>query len=136
MNKSLKDWIKNYLKSRDVFKNEIIDFVDGDWSDIVVKKIAGELFVIVAEELNEDLKSKLREENIVVVCFNTKKNVDFLINNWSFFAKFKNLAIFFVNPNSKTETKWILYPYTHNFIADEKTLASGIRSMAENVEWV
>lgn len=135
MNAPLKEWIKNYLKNRDVVKNEILEFSKGDWSDLIVKKINGDLFVIISEELNENLKPRLREENTVVVCLNTKKNVDFLINNWAFFAKFKSLALFFVNPDSKTETKWILYPYTHNFIADQKTLASGIKSMAENVEF-
>ncbi len=136
MGNTLQDWIKNYLKNRDLLKNEILEFSKGEWSDIVVKKITGDIFIIVSEELNEELKFRLREENIIVVCLNSQKNVEFLIKDWSSFAKFKNLALFFANPNSKTETKWILYPYTHNFIADEKTLASGIKSMAENVEWV
>lgn len=133
---NLSEWVKNYLKNRDVFKNEILCFEKGEWSDIVVKKISQDLFVIVSEDLNEALKNKIKDENLIVACLNTKKNVDFLINNWNFFSKFKRLSMFFVNPNSKTETKWILYPYTHNFIADEKTLSTGLKSMAEGVEEV
>lgn len=133
---NLSEWVKNYLKNRDVFKNEILGFEKGEWSDIVVKKISEDLFVLVSEDLNEALKNKIKDENLIVACLNTKKNVDFLINNWNFFAKFKKLAMFFINPNSKTETKWILYPYTHNFIADEKTLSTGLKSMSEGVEEV
>ena len=133
---NLSEWLKNYLKSRDVFKNEILGFEKGEWSDIIVKKISQDLFVLISEDLNEALKNKIKDENLIVACLNTKKNVDFLINNWNFFAKFKRLSMFFVNPNSKTETKWILYPYTHNFIADEKTLSTGLKSMAEGVEEV
>ena len=44
------------------------------------------------------------------------------------------LNMIFVNPFSQTDTKWIIYPFTHNRIADHDSLDVGLRSLAASVE--
>ncbi|MCX8146893.1 MAG: hypothetical protein N3D84_00285 [Candidatus Woesearchaeota archaeon] len=70
-----------------------------------------------------------------LVVYNTKENIDFLINNWELFSKFNNnFSIFFVNPFSKTEKRWAIYPMTHDIIAERKNLRQSINVLASNVE--
>ena len=48
--------------------------------------------------------------------------------------KIKYLVVYFVNPFSKIEKKWIIYPSTHNRISDEASLKPGLRAMFDTVE--
>lgn len=134
--KEISDWAKTYLKNRDIMNNEILEFSDDcEGFDFVAKKVAEDLFAITEQDLSV-AKEKITDANIIVFCLNTQKNFEYLINNWFFFSKFRKLAVLFINPDSAKEKKWMIYPYTHNFISDKKTLAQGLKSIADNVDFV
>ena len=38
------------------------------------------------------------------------------------------LSIYFINPLSKTETRWILHPFTHNKVAEKESLITKMES--------
>ena len=44
------------------------------------------------------------------------------------------LSIYFVNPNSSTEKKWIIYPFTHSKITEHSALKLGLMTLFESVE--
>ena len=44
------------------------------------------------------------------------------------------LSVMFVNPESKIDKKWIIYPATHNSICDASSLKTGLESMFAMVD--
>ena len=68
------------------------------------------------------------------ICLNSSENFSFLTKNWDKFTDLKKLAVYFVNPFSKTEKKWIIHPYTHSKITEKSSLKQGLKSMFDTVE--
>jgi hypothetical protein len=130
----LKEWIKGFIKHKDIFTNSIIEIKDFD-DDFLVKYKDKEIFFYVSDSLSEVLK-RMQNSIVSIATLNTKANFDTLIQNWHTLTKDETLTIYFVNPNSKTENKWIIRPAIHNKIADEDTLKVGLESMFNTVEIV
>ena len=83
----------------------------------------------------DELLSKFDSERYFgLVMFNTAGNFDVLLQNWDKFVKFKKLCVYFVNPFSQLDKKWIIYPATHNNICEKNALEKGLRAMFEMVE--
>ncbi|MBS3098379.1 hypothetical protein J4209_06315 [Candidatus Woesearchaeota archaeon] len=74
------------------------------------------------------------EKHISLVIFNSKNNFNAVVDNWKKFINFKYFNIYFVNPFSQLDKKWIIYPHTHNRICEESSLKLGLKSMFEMVE--
>lgn len=84
----------------------------------------------------KDVVQVLKEasgEHPTLVCFNTQENFDVVLKNWKNLVELKNFNIYFVNPFSKTDKIWIVFPSTHNLVADEASLELGLRTMFEQV---
>ncbi|MBW2980237.1 hypothetical protein KY360_02370 [Candidatus Woesearchaeota archaeon] len=133
------DWIKGYLKNRDVMAKNIESIGKSkEGFDVYVKFKDKEQFIIALPNIEniEGILSKLenKEGYYTIVTFNSGKNFKGLISNWSKFAEFKFLNIFFVNPFSELDKRWIIYPHTHNKICDKDSLEKGLKSMFEMVE--
>lgn len=134
----LVDWIIDYLRNKDILlkKIELIE-KNKDGFDVYAKFKDKEQFFIVRpviEEIN-DVLSKFDEERYFgLVLFNTPGNFDLLVKNWDRFAKFKNLCVYFVNPFSQLDKRWIIYPYTHNNICEKNALEKGLKAMFDMVE--
>ena len=88
----------------------------------------------VIENVDEILSRFDEERYFGLVVFNTMKNFDVLIKNWDRFILFKHLCIYFVNPFSQLDKRWIIYPYIHNNICEKNALEKGLRAMFEMVE--
>lgn len=134
----LVDWIIDYLKNKDLLlkKIELVE-KNKDGFDVYVKFKDKEQFFIVKPAIDdvEAILSKFNSENYSgLVMFNTASNFDILVRNWERFAKFKNLCVYFVNPFSQLDKKWIIYPYTHNNICEKNALEKGLKAMFEMVE--
>jgi hypothetical protein len=56
-----------------------------------------------------------------------------LVDNWDKLIKFPSLTLYFVNPFSKLDKKWLINPYVHSKICDDKSLKTGLKSMFEMV---
>ena len=133
----LKEWAKRYFKNKDLAerrikemseeKNEVkLHYKDGSYAD-----------VFVCESL-DDVKSALSKhsEKSFLITINSKRNLDYLFTNWSFFEKIKGFYIIFINPFSIKETKWSLFPYTHAMVTETSALKKGILSMADAVDLI
>lgn len=120
----LKEWTEIFLKHRDLSRKEIEKFENAQDGFLLKTKKGEEQKVVVAEELqNVDAR--------VLVCINTTKNVDVLIEHWKDFATRKDQLIVFSNP--KTNQKWLIRPHLHAKIADPASLEQGLRSMSESI---
>jgi hypothetical protein len=106
--------------------------------DVYVKFKDKEQFVIAAPSLDDinGLLSKLKNKdgNYSIVTFNNRNNFKELLNNWDKLVEFRLLNIFFVNPFSNLDKRWIIYPHTHNKICDKESLEKGLKTMFDMVE--
>ena len=134
----LVEWTIDYLKNKDAFLKQIeLIEKNKDGFDVYVKFKEKEQFFIVKPviEDNDKLLSGFDENrNFGLVVFNTKNNFNLLIKDWGKFVKFKKLCIYFVNPFSQLDKRWVIFPYTHNNICEKGALEKGLRAMFEMVD--
>jgi len=129
----LAGWTENYLKNRDLILRRI-EKLSRQKEKIEVKYKDRQHTYLIEPFLEENILKKLSDSHQTIVCFNTKENIEFALKHWEELIKHAYLSIFFVNPFSKTEKIWIIYPQTHHGISDKATLNQGIYSLAEQVE--
>jgi len=126
----MREWLKHYLRSRDVFAKNIKEIIDkGD--DIIVKYKDKERIFIVFSEIPEDF---LLENHTSLVLFNTKKNFDWLLSKWNKISSYEDLNTYFINPLSVTEKRWIVYPHSHNKITEKTSLKPGLKALFSMVD--
>ena len=132
----LTEWAIRFAEHKDIIKKEIVGIkkiADGAY----VKYKEREEFFIVIPFIKDDadvLQKIDKDNNINIVVFNTKQNLDFLIRKWNALVEFPKLKFYFVNPFSELDTKWIISPYVHHRISDEASLETGLKSMFAVVE--
>ena len=134
----LVDWMVDFLKNKDMIlkKMESIE-KNKEGFDIYVKYNDKEQFFMVMPVLEnaDELLGRLDENrHFGLVVLNTMENFNFLVKNWNGFARFKSLCIYFVNPFSKLDKKWVIYPYTHNNYCERNSLERGLKAMFDMVE--
>lgn len=128
------------MKNKDLIARKIKDISPKE--DLIIAKMeSGEDSAYIVEPfLKEDLGSILEKlkpyETCALVTYNTKENIDIVLKAWDKLAKFKrNFSINFINPFSKTDKRWALYPMTHDFVTDRKDLKRSISIISSNVEY-
>ena len=131
----LKEWTIEYIKHKDLFKKSIIDIKINDVIHVKTKD-KEQVYVVMSslEGFQEAIEYAEKDAWVVLVCHNTKKNLDALIKNWQTFAKYSKLSTIFANPDSKMDKKWLLYPSTHNKICDPANLKTGLEAMFAMVD--
>ena len=129
---NLKEWIKEFIKHKDVFLKTIVDIKDSN-EGFNVKYKDKQVKFIVEKDLVVAIK-KLDKKPISIATLNTLDNFDVLIQNWHKLVSFKDLTIFFINPDSMSERKWILRPHLHDKIADDDSLKTGLKSLFMSVD--
>ncbi len=131
----LSTWAANYFKSKDAITKSILN-IEKNENGLRIRYKHKELVVLAITELDGLLKilEKFRsDDHLSVITINSSENVKFLLENWKKISAYKFLSIYFINPFSDGEKKWIIYPYTHSRIADEQSLKQGIKSLSEAV---
>ncbi|MCP3682982.1 MAG: hypothetical protein GY861_09850 [bacterium] len=132
--KFLLEWAEGHVRHRDVIAKNI-QAVETKDDRLVVKHKDKTVEYFVAISLDDiGFDSIDKEKEVAIATFNTKKNFDFLISKWNQLIEIKGLTIFFVNPLSQLEIKWIIKPYFHNKICDNASLKAGLSAMFETVE--
>ena len=124
----LKEWAINYARHRHIVKG--YEKSEDTEKGIIIHSNGKK------EEYTAEPVLRVPENTggeIFIVTLNTKQNLDFLIKSWKSFSSNEKLTLIFANPSSELETKWIVKPYIHNRICDEGSLASGLKSMFDNV---
>jgi len=132
----LKDWIINHAKSKDVFSKTIVE-IKKDVSEIVIiHKHKEEKYFLdpFLEKIDSDVKTLKDDSHAFVVCMNTIENLKKIIALWKELITYRHLGVVFLNPFSKTEKTWTIFPYTHSMVADDATLKSGLQTMFGQVE--
>lgn len=137
----LAEWTISFLRNKDIIakKIESIEQNKEGFDLKVVYKDKTQFFLAIMKivDMSRILES-FKDENghYGIVTFNMQENVDAMINNWDKLCKFRFLSVYFINPWSDADKKWIIYPYTHNNICERDSLAMGIKSMSEMVEFL
>jgi hypothetical protein len=134
----LMDWVEHYIKNRDLIAKQVVNIMrhEEGWSLRVVKQ-QGQQWYLVEPHLEnaESITSRMKEEtDACLVVLNTKKNVDVIATHWKDLVKYPKLCIIFVNPNSETDKRWIIFPHSHHKIIEPKTLKKGLQSLYNTVE--
>ena len=135
--KYLSDWMMRYLKNRDLVFKKISGIEQKD-DLLIIKEKSGSEITYYIEPFIKDaaliLKRLAKDKSVGLVLFNTKENFDFVVKSWKSLVKIKSLSIYFINPFSKLDKKWILFPRTHAMVADEESLELGLKTMFETVD--
>jgi len=136
LNEFLKEWVVNYARSKDVFKKTIIEIKKDISEVVIIHKHKEEKYFIdpFLEKIEKNLREIKEDSDAFFVCMNTVDNLKKLLAMWNELIRYRHLCFIFLNPFSRTEKLWTIFPYTHNKIADESSLKTGIQSMFEQVE--
>lgn len=129
----LQDWVLNFIKNRDIITRTIEDIKTEDEKITVQHTNKIQEFNILPF-IKKLPKITVTDEFICLVTYNTKENFDSIINNWNELIKNPKLSVYFVNPMSKLEKKWIIFPHTHNSISDKASLKPGLLSLFNTVD--
>jgi hypothetical protein len=137
----LKEWTLTYLKNRDVLLRRISKIEDLEHYILVSNNDETHVVVIVKEKISDmdnilskfkELEQKHKANKLTLVVLNQKENVEIIVKEWNKLIAFPTLSIVFANP--KANAKWIIAPYVHNKVADQRNLKQGVFSMFQEVE--
>ena len=131
----LSEWLIRYLKNKDLMLHKIKELNHSGNLVISVEKTGTKHYVVVPfittySEALIDIDS----DQITLVVYNTQNNISQLIKEWKPLLNQKRFMVFFVNPFSQQDKRWIICPRTHDMISDEKNLKEGIESLALSVD--
>ncbi len=128
----LRDWARHFFKSKDAISKSIASIDDCD-NGFVIKKADKEINVIVKPVI-DNIAEYDKEKHYALVTLNNKGNIDKVAEGWNMLKMFPNLTIYFVNPFSANEHKWVIQPHVHEKILDRQNFKTGLKSMAEMVD--
>ncbi len=129
----LRDWTIEYLKHKDIIRRSIQSITVKDpHTLLVVHKDKEQIYVIAPTILS--FKEALVGRGVSLVCFNTSQNFKMLMSHWSELVNAPHLCIYFVNPYSQQDKKWVIYPYTHHRITDKSALTLGLTTLFQSVD--
>jgi hypothetical protein len=135
--KLLKEWAINYIKNRDILVRQIEKIEENkDGWDIAVTAKTGMKFYLIVPKIEDfdGLLKKIDTSNITIIVFNTKANLDAVINNWGKIKGYPHLSIMFVNPNSELDKKWLVFPHTHDRVTEKASFKRGLKALFQTVE--
>ncbi len=128
----LTEWLERYLRNKDVFFRRILSM--NTKHGLIGVKYKDEEQDYFVEPIMKKIDA-LKDKAFTLVVLNSKENLDFLIKNWDYFVKLgRNFSVFFVNPFSKTEKFWTIYPNVHDFVTERPVLSLGLKTMFEQVD--
>ncbi|HLD87478.1 MAG TPA: hypothetical protein VJB12_05445 [Candidatus Nanoarchaeia archaeon] len=135
--KAIQDWIFSFLKSRDAFFRKIAT-IDSKEDGIHIRYKDGKEQKAIAlpdfSRAQEILRGVREDQPFMIVALNNRKNREALASLWRFFASFKGLTLYFINPYSAQEKKWVIMPHVHNKVCDQSSLMQGFASLSELVD--
>lgn len=126
-------WGASYIKHRDLMACKIKDLkIEKDRIEIENKDGSHESVIAMPDLAKMDISAV--KSATIFITLNRKDNLKFLIDKWKDISAVKEISIIFLNPDSELEHKWIIRPYVHARICDDKTLKQGLKSMFETVD--
>ncbi|MBS3136674.1 hypothetical protein J4401_07010 [Candidatus Woesearchaeota archaeon] len=126
----LLSWAEHYFRSRDAFYKNIQSMGRKDGRLHIAYKDKEEDILPYPElKVPENV-----QKNISIITLNIRKNLDELYDNWDKYASIVSLKVYFINPSSSLEKKWVISPYVHSKISDKSSLKAGLNALFETVE--
>ncbi len=131
----LKEWTKHFFKNRDIITKQI-ESITEEADGLLIKRKDKEEKVMVKPALgNADEFTALdKTKRYALIVLNNKANADKLIEIWNTLKMVPNLVVYFINPFSSTDLKWVIQPAVHEKIMDRLTFKTGIYAMFETVQ--
>jgi hypothetical protein len=128
---SLLGWAKDYIMHRDLIHKKIKEIINQNNSFKIIYKDGSIAMLYACAELK---RCHAVGENAIFVVYNTKDNVEYLIESFYNFAKNKDLTLIFYNPHSNQQKKWLIKPWVHARIIEAEHLRQGIMSLFKSVD--
>lgn len=117
------EWAKKYFQHKDIFKQEI-DSISQETNKLVMYKKNGSEEIVTTEQTTN------KEKTTWVLLENTREKLEEILKNWEIISKQQNTRLIFVDLDQNKF--WLLHPYTHAKIADEKKLKEGLIALQDN----
>ncbi|MBW2964558.1 hypothetical protein KY363_03790 [Candidatus Woesearchaeota archaeon] len=136
--KYLMDWFVRYMKNRDLVFRKISEITEEE-NKVIVHQKDGKQIHNYVEPFPEDVLATVKaipEQEKGLVMFNSAENFSSMMKSWKELAEINNLSIYFVNPFSKLDKRWIVKPYIHGRVSDAASLKEGLNSMYLMVETI
>ena len=134
----LTEWLVRYLKNKDLLLRSIVSIErDKEGADVFVEfKDKKQHFIVCPfiRDLRTLIQGLDQEKHITWVVFNTAENFRGLLDGWKELAEFRHFSMYFVNPFSTMDKRWIIFPYTHERISDKASLETGLKALFDSVE--
>ncbi|MBW2972480.1 hypothetical protein KY359_05580 [Candidatus Woesearchaeota archaeon] len=127
----LAEWFIRYTKNRDLIFKKISEIKQQE-NKIIVSQKDGKQVHYYVEPFPDDfpkLAEAMKEEHKGLIIYNSKENFDNMIKSWKQLSAIPNLTLYFVNPFSKIEKRWIINPNVHSKVSDAQSLKEGLNSM-------
>jgi len=134
--KYLSEWFIRYSKNRDLAFRKIASIREEE-NKVFVEQKDGKVIEYAIEPFPADvytITQSISSQNKGLVVYNTQENLDVLLKSWKNLISMNDLTIYFVNPFSKTDKRWIINPRTHSLISDSASLKQGLMSMYMTVD--
>lgn len=134
----LTEWLIRFVKNKDLIFRKIESI--GKSGELVIAKLKdGKEHAYLVEPFLGDIDAALAKlkgyEISTMAVYNTKENFDSFMKSWDKFARFsRQFSIHFINPFSKTEKRWTLFPMTHDMVTEKAGLKPGLLALFANVE--
>ncbi|MBD3313383.1 hypothetical protein GF345_02990 [Candidatus Woesearchaeota archaeon] len=138
----LAEWMLRFLKNKDLIFRRIDD-IDHDREKntlaVSMKDGTSQFYLIepfIDDSSLDSLLDKMKDQEACsLVIYNTKENLDVVTKNWDRLARFRrDFSISFINPFSRTEKRWVVYPATHSLVTDESKIKQSLKVLFSNVE--
>src|SRR3989338_5289238 len=109
----LLDWAINLVKNRDILARQIneIEKTKGNFDFSVKYKDGKEVFFIIKaliDDINKILEKMDKNSHFCIITLNNKANFGVVINNWKKLVEYTFLSIYFINPFSQLDKKWVI----------------------------
>jgi hypothetical protein len=132
------DWSIRFLENKDAIKGEIVKVEKGKEGYGFIINYKDQIkYFIVKLILGKGVFDKIKNDKYHgIFTLNNPENIRFVVSNWDRLIGFKFLNIYFVNPFSKSDKSWTLCPYIHYKVCDKSSLETGLKSMAEMVNFL
>jgi hypothetical protein len=134
---ALKKWAIDFLRSKDAFFRKIAKIDDHSIDFTVTYKDGKEQRHFILPTLDaaiQALSTITPHRPIAIITLSNRANRQKLAELWKSLTPYKLLTIYFVNPFSSQEKKWVLMPHVHDKVCDGASLAAGFNSLSELVE--
>ena len=128
---SLREWVQQFIKHKDVFDRKITAIDDSKDVIVVKRKDNTAQRWVVSDQFSYSGASK---EQTAIACLSSRENIKAVVKVWPQLVKDAMLSIYFVN--LKNGNKWNISPRVHDLIADTSTLESGLVSLLDASEGI